>query len=160
TLLLAGHETTATALAWTVERVLADGATHARLRDELAAGRTDFADAVIKETLRLRPIVPMVARVVKAPFSIAGYTLPAGATVGCTISLAHRRAEAYPEPTRFLPERFLGKKVAPYTWLPFGGGIRRCLGMAFALYEMRIVLATILGGARLALAPGPPVGVI
>lgn len=174
TLLVAGHETTATALAWTFERVLARPDVLARLHAELdEAGATDdggplspeaiprlhYLDAVIKETLRLRPILPIVGRALQRPWSIGGYELPAGTMVAPCIYLVQRHAGTWPEPERFRPERFLGAKTDPYAWLPFGGGIRRCLGMSFALYEMKIVLATVLRAARLRL-DGPPVRVV
>ncbi len=154
TLLLAGHETTAPALAWTVERLLANPSALDRLRGELAAGRDEYLDAVIKETLRVRPIIPLVARYVRTPYQLAGYEIPAGVRISPSIYLTHRRADLYPEPERFQPERWLGVKPDPYAWLPFGGGIRRCLGMAFALFEMRVVLQAIVPRARLRLANG------
>ena len=155
TLLLAGHETTATALAWTFDQLLAHPEVLERLRSELAAGRDEYLDAVIRETLRLRPIVPLVGRYVARPFQLGRWTLPAGTHVAPSIVLAARRADAYPEPDRFKPERWLGVKPDPYTWLPFGGGIRRCIGMAFAQYEMRIVLQTVVATTRMRLAGGP-----
>jgi cytochrome P450 len=144
TLLLAGHETTATALAWTFDQLLANPHALARLRDELAAGRDDYLDAVIRETLRVRPIVPLVGRYVAQPYRLGKWTLPVGTRVAPSIYLLGRRPDAYPEPERFRPERWLGVKPDPYTWLPFGGGTRRCIGMAFAQLEMRVVLQTII----------------
>ncbi len=155
TLLLAGHETTATSLAWAFERLLAMPETLAALRADLAAGRDDHVDAVIKETLRVRPILPIVARFVREPFELAGYTIPPGVRITPCIYLVHRRADLYPDPEAFRPERWLGVKPDPYTWLPFGGGLRRCLGMAFAMFEMRIVLQTVIPRVRLRLADGP-----
>jgi len=110
-----------------------------------------YLDAVIKETLRLRPIVPDVVRRIARPMRFAGFALPAGVHLTPCIHLAHRRAQVYPEPARFSPERFLGVRPDPYAWLPFGGGIRRCLGMAFALYEMKIVAGVLLARLRLRL---------
>lgn len=171
TLLVAGHETTATSLAWTFERVLSRPDVLARLLaelDEVGGGgpvrsedipRLQYLDAVIKETLRLRPILPIVGRALQRPWSVGGYELPAGTMVAPCIYLVQRHAGTWPEPERFWPERFLGIKVDPYAWLPFGGGIRRCLGMSFALYEMKIVLATVLQAVRLRL-DGPPVQVV
>jgi cytochrome P450 len=169
TMLVAGHETTATALAWVFAFVLEHRQVAARLQEELAGtlgddGRPDlgkltsneYLDAVIKESMRLRPIVPDVVRRVQAPMTIAGYDIPEGAFLTPCIHLAHRRPESWPEPDRFFPERFLGAKVDPYAWFPFGGGIRRCLGMAFALYEMKIVVGVTLLRARLRLADGAP----
>ncbi|HEX2573665.1 MAG TPA: cytochrome P450 [Polyangia bacterium] len=168
TMIAAGHETTATTLAWALGQVLAAPAVHARLREEAQSvlqgesldaerlNRLEYTDAVIKETLRLRPILPIVARHVSAPFSVGGYDLPVGSNVAPCIYLTHRRPDLYPEPERFLPERFLGKKLDPYEWLPFGGGLRRCLGMAFALFEAKIVLATVMARAELRRAEPTP----
>ena len=155
TLLLAGHETTATSLAWTFDRLLAHPAVYARLVAELAEGRDAYLDAVIRETLRVRPIVPMVGRVVARPFQLGRWTIPPGSRVAPSIYLAGKRADAYPRPERFEPERWLGVKPDPYTWLPFGGGVRRCIGMAFAQFEMRVVLQTVVPHARMRLADGP-----
>jgi len=164
TLLVAGHETTATSLAWTFERVLSNRAVYDRLKSELAevvgdAPVTDahiaklpYLDATVRESLRLRPIIPMVARQLQVPVTIRGFALPAGVVVAPNIYLTHRRPDLYPEPEQFKPERFLDFKPKPYTWLPFGGGVRRCLGMAFAMYEMKVVMATILSRADLSLA--------
>jgi len=152
TLLLAGHETTATALAWTLERLVRTPAVLARVREEVQDGEsTEYLDAVIKEALRLRPVIPGVVRRLQRPLTIGGIDLPAGVHVAPSIYLIHRRADVYPDPEAFRPERFLGDDApSTYEWLPFGGGIRRCLGAAFAQYEMRIVLATILRRATLA----------
>jgi cytochrome P450 len=139
TLLVAGHETTATALAWTAERLVRTPGGW----DALRAGGEEYAEAAGKEALRLRPVIPVVLRHLQAPMTIAGLDLPAGTVVAPAIYLVHRRAELYPEPSRFLPERFLGEhpQGGTYTWIPFGGGVRRCLGAAFALMELRVVLA-------------------
>lgn len=145
TLLLAGHESTATALAWAVERIVHEPDVHARIVDELPCGQHEFLDAVVKETLRLRPVVSLIPRRLKAPMEIGGLLLPAGITVMPSIYLMHRRPEIYPDPERFRPERFLDTRAGTYTWIPFGGGARRCLGAAFAQYEMRVVLATLFG---------------
>lgn len=153
TLLLAGHETTATALAWTLERLVRSPRVLKRLREEVEVGtgeRTEYLDATIKEALRLRPVVPGVIRQLQRPLTIGGMELPAGVNVAPSIYLIHRRPDVYPDPHAFRPERFLGEDVpSTYEWLPFGGGIRRCLGASFALYEMRIVLETILRRATL-----------
>ena len=152
TLLLAGHETTATALAWTLERLVRTPRALARLREEHEAGEsTEYLDATIKEALRLRPVVPGVVRKLQRPLSIGGIDLPAGAHIAPSIYLIHRRTDVYPEPDAFRPERFLGEDApSTYEWLPFGGGIRRCIGASFAQYEMRIVLQAVLRRARLA----------
>jgi cytochrome P450 len=136
TLLVAGHETSATALSWAMERLVRHPEALARLREDGA----EYADAVIKETLRLRPVLPVVVRRVKEPIEIGGRLLPAGVTVAPCIYLVHRRSDVYPEPLRFRPERFLDAKTGTYTWFPFGGGVRRCLGASFAMFEMSIVL--------------------
>lgn len=160
TLLVAGHETTATTLAWVVSMVLAHPHVHDRLREELAMvigdaypspdhfPRLHFLDAIIKESMRLRPLFPMVARQVKAPFKVGPYVLPPGTVVMPCVHLTHRRPELYPDPEMFKPERFLHVKPDPATWYPFGGGARRCLGMTFALYEMRVILATMFHSVR------------
>jgi cytochrome P450 len=168
TALVAGHETTATALAWAFERILSHPPIHDRLRDEVRglAGGADpdpeklaalpFLDATVKEVLRLRPVIPVVGRVLQRPFSFGAFDLPAGTTVAPCIYLAQRDPDVYPEPEAFRPERFLGMQPDPYSWLPFGGGTRRCIGAAFAVYEMKVVLGTILAGANLALAQRTP----
>jgi cytochrome P450 family 135 len=149
TLLLAGHETTATALSWTLERIVRHPDVLERLVEEQREGGSEYLEAVIKETLRLRPVVPGVVRCLPAPFQVKGHLLPAGVNVAPSIYLLHRRADLYPDPTAFKPERFLGQSPGTYEWIPFGGGIRRCLGASFALYEMKIVLSTILARATL-----------
>jgi len=167
TMLLAGHETTATALAWAVHHLLAHPEVGARLLDELhprlaphEVVRLPYLDAVCRETLRLTPIVPLVGRRLTRPMRIAGTPLPAGVVAAPCIYLAHRRPERWPEPARFRPERFLESKPTPYEFLPFGGGVRRCLGMAFALVEMNIVLAGVLSRVELRAAPGYQVRVV
>ncbi len=149
TLLVAGHETTATALSWAFERTLRTPGAYERLRDEALAGDTAYADAVVHETLRLRPVVPIVLRKLQADMTIAGRDLPRGTTVVPSIIMVHRRAETYPEPHAFRPERFVGVKPGTYTWIPFGGGVRRCLGAAFAMYEMQVVLQAVVRSVRL-----------
>ena len=111
--------------------------------DEVAAGEDDYLDAVTKETLRLRPVLPIVVRRLTQPLEIGGRLLPAGVAVAPCIYLVHRRPDIYPEPERFLPERFLERPAGTYTWIPFGGGVRRCLGASFALFEMKTVLSRI-----------------
>jgi len=171
TMLLAGHETTATALAWAVSHVLANGSVRDRLAAELrgAGGALDdpqgvtkleYLDAVCRETLRLTPIVPLVGRRLTRPMTIGGVDLPAGVVASPCIYLAHRRPDRWPEPARFRPERFLESKPTPYEFLPFGGGVRRCLGMAFALVEMKIVLANVLSRVEMRPAPGYQVRVV
>ncbi|HEY6761419.1 MAG TPA: cytochrome P450 [Baekduia sp.] len=150
TLLVAGHETTATALAWALERLTRHPAALERLTEEVRAGEgEDYVDGVIRETLRLRPVIPFVGRVLQEPQTIGGWDLPAGSRVTPSIHLVHRREDVYPDATAFRPERWLGVRPNPYTFLPFGGGIRRCLGASFAETEMRAVLAAIVGHVRL-----------
>jgi cytochrome P450 len=143
TLLLAGHDTTATALAWAVERLARHPEHQARLTEEIRAGGYQFREAVVKETLRLRPVIAVVARRLTAPMRIGGVSLPAGTTVMPSIYLMHLRPDIYPDPRRFRPERFLEQQAGTYTWIPFGGGVRRCLGAAFAECETHIVLRTL-----------------
>jgi cytochrome P450 len=150
TLLVAGHETTATALSWALERLVRHPAALERLEEETRAGEEAYADAVVTETLRLRPVLPIVNRRLKAPMNIAGYDLPEGINVAPCIYLTHRREDLYPEPAAFRPERFLGVKPGTYSWIPFGGGTRRCLGASFALFEMRQVLQAVVSRVRLA----------
>jgi cytochrome P450 len=149
TLLLAGHETTATALAWALERLLRHPTAMERLRAELEAGEEEYLDAVIKETLRLRPVVPIVVRRLTRPLELGGYRLEAGTMVAPSIYLVHRRPDVYPDPHSFRPERFLETPPGTYTWIPFGGGVRRCLGASFATFEMKVVLRAIVLGTRL-----------
>jgi cytochrome P450 len=154
TLLVAGHETTATALAWAIERLVRHPDKLRRVAEEAEAGEDDYTDAVIKETLRLRPVIPVVVRMLQEPMEIGGKLLPTGARVTPNILLMHRREDVYPEPHRFRPERFLEQPAGTYTWIPFGGGVRRCLGASFALYEMKTVLQEVARG--LSLSPTHP----
>jgi cytochrome P450 len=140
TLLVAGHETTATSLAWAVERLARHPEKLARLSAEVSDGRDEYLTATIQETLRLRPVIAIVIRRLTEAVEIGGYELPAGVSVTPSIYLVHRNPEVYPEPDRFLPERFLDNPPGTYTWIPFGGGVRRCLGAAFAQFEMAVVL--------------------
>jgi cytochrome P450 len=153
TLLLAGHETTATALSWTLERLVRHPEVVARLREERRQGEeaSPYLEATIKEALRLRPVVTAVGRHLTAPLEIGGRVLPAGVSINPSIYLLHRRPDLYPEPEAFRPERFLDNPPGTYQWIPFGGGVRRCLGASFALFEMRVVLQTVLD--RVALVP-------
>jgi cytochrome P450 len=144
TLLVAGHETTATALAWALERL----ARHPGAWERLRTGDEDYLDAVVKETLRLRPVIPIVLRLLKAPMEIGGYELPAGIAVAPNILLMHTREDVYPQPRAFRPERFLETPAGTYTWIPFGGGVRRCLGASFAIFEMKAVLRAIAAGVE------------
>jgi cytochrome P450 len=151
TLLLAGHETTATALAWAFDYLLHNLQPLERLTDDCRRddGGEDYLDAVVQEVLRLRPPIAFVDRRLTAPLELDGYPLPAGTIVAPCIYLAHRRPDLYPEPGSFRPERFLERPPETYSWLPFGGGVRRCVGASFATFEMKVVLRTILRRARL-----------
>jgi cytochrome P450 len=150
TLLLAGHETTATALAWAFEHLFRRPDAHERLVDEIRhADGEVFLDAVIRETLRLCPPLPVADRTLAAPLELDGHQLPTGTVVAACIYLVHRRPDLYPDPDAFLPERFVESPPETYSWVPFGGGIRRCLGAAFATFEMKTVLNTVLARADL-----------
>jgi cytochrome P450 len=154
TVLAAGHETTATGLAWAIERLLRTPRVLAKLRDSIAAGEETYIDATVKETLRARPVIVDVARKLTAPARIGGYELPKGSFVMAAIAALHYREDLFPRPREFRPERFLEKKADNYAWIPFGGGVRRCIGAAFAEYEMRIVLREFVAAAALS-APDP-----
>lgn len=150
----AGHETTATTLAWAVERLLRNPRALGLLRESIAAGRGDYLEATVRETLRVRPVIVDVARKLTAPATIGGYELPAGTFVAPAIASLHQRADFYPQPEEFRPERFLEDKAETYAWIPFGGGVRRCIGAAFAEFEMRIILREFVSRASLR-APDP-----
>jgi cytochrome P450 len=171
TLLLAGHETTATSVAWAVERLVRHPAKLARLQaeidaatrgggdergtgDERGGGESgtggvrgagdEYLTAVVNETLRVRPVVPLVARMLTQELSVGGYTLPAGTRVTPSIYLTNRNPRVYEQPAEFMPERFLDKSPETFSWIPFGGGIRRCIGASFAQLEMKLMLRTML----------------
>ncbi len=144
TLLLAGHETTATALAWTLHEIGLHPGLRARARAAARTGDDDLLEAFVKEAMRLHPVIPMVVRVLREPARIGGVDLPAGATVGASVILAHRRAASHPDPAAFRPDRFVGGQPAPHTWIPFGGGARRCIGASFSLMEAVAVLREVL----------------
>jgi cytochrome P450 len=140
TLLLAGHETTATGLAWTFDLLLR----HPAVLEQLRAGGDGYLRAVVSESLRLRPVVPLAGRRLTKELRVDGCVLPPGTDVTPAIWLAHTRADRYPEPYAFRPERFLSGAPPTYAWIPFGGGVRRCIGAAFAEMEMRVVLDEVL----------------
>jgi cytochrome P450 len=150
TLLMAGHETTATGLAWTFDLLLHDP----RVLERARSREQPYLDAVVKEALRVRTVIPGVGRVVQErPFALNGYEIPAGMEINPSIRTMHMRADLYPQPSTFRPERFLGPDAPDtYTWLPFGGGTRRCLGASFAMTEMRVVLDRVLERASLVAA--------
>lgn len=156
TLLLAGHETTATALAWTLDLVLSDRRVLSRLKAELAEGGDEYLRATITEALRLRPVIPIAGRILDEAVEFDGIRLEAGANVAPSIWMAHTRADSFPDPFAFKPERFLDDPPETYSWIPYGGGVRRCLGAAFAEFEMRIVLTEILTRCDLRLAGSGP----
>jgi cytochrome P450 len=151
TLLLAGHETTATSIGWAFERLLRTPAALQRVIHEVEGGGPgDYVDAVIKETLRVRPVVPEVFRAPTEPTELGGYAFAPGAQLAASILLVQYDPELYPpDPQAFRPERFLDGAPEPYAWVPFGGGVRRCLGAAFATLEMQVVISTILSRSRL-----------
>jgi cytochrome P450 len=146
-LLAAGHETTASALAWALHFLARDPVSQERLR----AGEAGFAEAVVQETLRLRPPLPFVVRLLKGPLTVGGRELPAGTRLVPSSALIHRDPAIYPDPEAFRPQRFLGAKPGTYEWLPFGGGVRRCIGAAFAQVEARVVLERVI--ARCSVRP-------
>jgi cytochrome P450 len=155
TLLLAGHETTATAVAWAIERLVRHPDKLARLVAEIDAGESEeYLQAVVTETLRVRPVVPLVARRLSQPLQVAGRLLPAGTRVVPSIYLTNRNPSVYQQPGEFRPERFLGNAPETFSWIPFGGGIRRCIGAAFATLEMKLILRTALSE----LEPSLPAG--
>lgn len=161
TLILAGHETTAASLAWMIYRLLAHPEVGQAARAEVASasgeadpGSLPYLDAVINETMRLNPVVPNVGRELQVPMTIAGRTLPKGVTIAPCIYLAHRRADLWPEPRKFDPQRFIDSRPPPYAFFPFGGGTRRCIGAAFATCQAKVVIAEVLASVELALVPG------
>jgi cytochrome P450 len=145
TLLLAGHETTATAVSWAIERLVRHPAKLARLVREIDAGEGDeYMQAVVNETLRVRAVVPLVIRVLTEPLWVGGHELPAGTRVVPSIHLTNRNPRVYDAPAEFMPERFLEGSPETFSWIPFGGGIRRCIGASFATLEMKLMLRTLL----------------
>ncbi len=154
TLLLAGHETTATALAWALHELGKDPAQQAKAREAATTGDTDHLEAVLKESMRLHPVIPMVVRHLMAPATIGGIDLPAGANVAASIILAHESERSHPQADRFRPERFLDGEVATNTWIPFGGGVRRCIGAGFSLMEGVVVLREVLTAHDVVLPDG------
>ena len=166
TIIAAGHDTTALSLAWALEQILPRADVVTRIEDELARvcgdelprpehmAELEYLDCAIRESLRVRNILPFVVRVLKEPLTVGGITYPAGVVLCPAIHLLHQRSDLYPEPRAFRPERFLERKFAAHEWNPFGGGNRACLGQAFALYEMKVVLATLFSRLRMTRPPG------
>ena len=161
TILIAGHDTTALALAWALAEIVPRPEVVDLLAGELRRvtgggppeaeqlPALEYLDAAIRESMRLRPVVPFVVRLTKRPFAVGGREYPAGVVLCPCSYLVHRREDLYPDPDRFRPERFLERKFGPHEWFPFGGGNRVCLGMPFALYEMKVLLATLFSQVRL-----------
>jgi cytochrome P450 len=168
TLLLAGHETSATSLAWVFDQLLSNPEAMADVHGDVQAvvgpeplraehlPKLELLESAIREALRLRPAAPGAFRKTTAPVTLAGHEIPPGTVVMASSYLAQRQPDAYPEPDRFDPRRFVGRKPDPHAWIPFGGGSRRCIGMAFAMFEMKVVCATLLSAVRLSLANGRP----
>jgi cytochrome P450 len=166
TILIAGHDTTALALAWALSDIVPRPEVVDRLVDELRRvtgggppeaeqlPALEYLEGAIRESLRLRPVAPFVVRKTMRPFAVDGREYPAGVVLCPCSYLVHRREELYPEPDRFRPERFLERKFGPHEWFPFGGGNRVCLGMPFALYEMKVLLATLVCQVRLSRPAG------
>jgi cytochrome P450 len=166
TLVFAGHDTTSVALTWTLEQIVPRADVMEKISDELyrtAGGgppradqlnQLEYLDAAIRESLRVRTIMPFVVRLTKGAFTAGAREYPPGVVLCPCNHLVHRREDLYPEPEKFRPERFLERRYAAHEWFPFGGGNRMCLGMAFALYEMKVVLSTLLATVRLARPPG------
>jgi cytochrome P450 len=166
TLIMAGHDTTSIALAWALEQIIPRPDVVERITDEsrrVTGGtlpqaehltRLEYLDAAIRESLRVRTILPFVVRLTKRPFAAGGREYPPGIVLAPCNHLVHRRPDLYPEPEKFRPERFLERKYAGHEWFPFGGGNRTCLGMAFALYEMKVVLSTLFTQVQLVRPPG------
>jgi cytochrome P450 len=141
-LVLAGHETTANSLSWAWERLVRTPAAHEALLGAVRSGdgAEEQIEATIIEAMRSRPVIPLIGRRVTVPWQLGEYGVPAGTALGMSILLIHHREDLYPRPFEFLPERWLGRKPGTYEWIPFGGGIRRCLGAALAMAEQRVVL--------------------
>jgi cytochrome P450 len=158
TLVVAGHETTALAMAWALWLLHRHPETLARVQEEVKGvddpeklAALPYLDAVCQETLRLRPIAPGIVRILNRPTKIGDWELPAGMGVNPSMIALHHRADLYPEPDAFRPQRFLERTFAPHEFMPFGAGHRKCLGAAFAMFEMKIVLGTLLQAKTLRL---------
>jgi cytochrome P450 len=161
TLVLAGHETTANTLAWAFERLLRAPHAYNRLREEVRATEGSeagyaYVEASIHEAMWARPVIPLIGRRVQVPWQLGEWRLPAGASVLVSILLLHHRPDVYPDPFSYRPERFLDTKPGTYTWIPFGGGIRRCLGAALAMAEQRVVLRAVARRTDMAVANPAP----
>jgi cytochrome P450 family 110 len=167
TLLLAGHETTASSIAWAIYWIHRTPEVYERLKAELeplgtvpdpqALIKLPYLKAVCQETLRMCLPVPFAVRLLKQPWTFCDVELPAGVGVGAATGITHFDPDIYPEPYCFRPERFIDRQYSPYEYFPFGGGSRRCIGAAFAMYEMQIILGTVLAQYKLSLADSKPV---
>ncbi len=155
-LLIGGHDTTASTIAWVIERVVHNPEVLKRLEETIRDGDDSYLDAVIQETLRLRPLFTFTVRLMKQPLELEGLTVPTGTLVVPYIALVHRRPDIYPDPEAFRPERFLGVRPGTYSWIPFGGGMRRCIGASMAQLESRIIMRTLI--QELDLTPTQPHG--
>jgi cytochrome P450 len=156
TLVVAGHETTATSLAWALEQLVRNPEALEQTAAEAADGGGPYTDAVVRETLRLRSPFMVVPRLAMKPFRLGDIAIPPGVAVTPSIPLVHRRPDVYPDPEAFRPERFLERAPGTYSWIPFGGGVRRCLGAGFSMLEMRVVLSTLLSRAKMRVADAEP----
>jgi len=155
-LIVAGYETSAFALSWTIERLLRTPPAHARFKEAVAGGDSEYVDATIKESLRTRPVLVSVMRKLTAPMALGGFEIDAGTCVLPAITAMHYREDLFPQAQEFRPDRFLEGDAYKYAWIPFGGGTRRCVGSAFAEYEMRVVLETVFEHADLTAAEQAP----
>jgi cytochrome P450 len=156
TMVVAGHHTVQSGLCWLFERVLRHPDAYERLRSSVEAGDDSYVVATIKETLRLKPVLPTVPRVPKQDIEVGGWTIPADTIILICIALAQRRPDVYPDPEEFRPERFLDGDQGPYDWIPWGGGVRRCLGINFAMAEMTVAVRRIVERTRLRAADPAP----
>ncbi len=157
TLLLAGHETTATSVAWAIERLVRHPDKLRKLIAEIDAGESEeYQQAVVNETMRVRPVVPMVVRILKEPMRVGEHELPKGTRVAPSIWLTNRDKKVYEDPEEFRPERFIESQPETFSWIPFGGGIRRCIGASFATLEMKLIMRTILEELQPKLPPERP----
>jgi cytochrome P450 len=157
TLLVAGHETTATTLAWAFERLVREPAVLARLTEEVDAGDDSYVTATIQETQRRRPVLPNAApRLTMKPIEVGGWSYESGVCLVANSYLLHHDPDVYPDPYAFRPERFLDDPPGTYTWIPFGGGRRRCLGASFAMMEMKVVMPAVLRAYELSPTTGRP----
>ena len=157
TLLLAGHETTATSVAWAIERLVRHPDKLKKLIAEIDAGESEeYQQAVVNETMRVRPVVPMVVRILKQPMRVGEHELPKGTRVAPSIWLTNRDPKVYEDPEEFRPERFMESQPETFSWIPFGGGIRRCIGASFATLEMKLIMRTILKEVQPRLPPERP----